>query len=370
MDIILAKLQKNFIPSLNLLLLSGIFVNTLQSTSTKTLNIMDVAERSDIWFAVVNVYAASKKASGFWTKAEARLKADGIVYHGNRTGRSGNAMEIAFDACMAGYRKFLAVGGDGTVHDVLNGIAAYVDWAVSQSVKIDMADFTMGVLPLGSGNDWIKSTGVPKNLNKAVDILSDPTLMKQDVVRVSALDPDNLDKVLSVSYMANIGGIGIDARVCERVNAQKSQGKRGKILYVTSLLHAIKNRVPSLAKVICDGEVVFDGAYLSMAFGVGMYSGGGMRQTPAAVLDDGLLDMTIIPDLPLKRIAREVPRLFTGTFLKVPELVVSKSKVITVVPSCGSSAEPAEVDGEVIGKVPVRFEVLDSQINIVVGKGL
>ena len=63
---------------------------------------MDVAERSTIWFAVVNVYAASKKASESWKKAEARLKADGIVYHGNRTGRSGNAMEITFDACMAG----------------------------------------------------------------------------------------------------------------------------------------------------------------------------------------------------------------------------------------------------------------------------
>ena len=93
-----------------------------------------------------------------------------------------------------------------------------------------------------------------------------------------------------------------------------------------------------------------------------------MRQTPAAVLDDGLLDMTIIPDLPLKRIAREVPRLFTGTFLKVPELVVSKSKVITVIPYDMGCSEPVEVDGEVVGKVPVEFRVLDSQINIVVGE--
>ena len=92
-----------------------------------------------------------------------------------------------------------------------------------------------------------------------------------------------------------------------------------------------------------------------------------MRQTPEAVLDDGLLDMTIIPDLPLGRIAREVPRLFTGSFLKVPELISTKSRSITVYPGDSSCAEPAEVDGEVIGKVPVRFDVLDSQINIVVG---
>jgi len=327
---------------------------------------MDVSDRSKIWCAVINGYAASKKASSKWTKAEERMRAKGVVFHGSRTGKAGNAMELTFDACMAGYRRFIAVGGDGTVHDVLNGIAAYVDGHDSDS----FSDFTLGVIPVGSGNDWIKSTGVPKDICKAVDILEASVVRPQDVVRLSVLDFDALPqkKELAVSYMANIGGIGIDARVCEKVNALKTQGKRGKILYVTSLLRAISERKPALARVECDGKTVFDGAYLSMAFGVGKYSGGGMRQTPAAVLDDGLLDMTIIPDLPLKRIAREVPRLFTGTFLKVPELVVSKSKVITVIPYDMGCSEPVEVDGEVVGKVPVEFRVLDSQINIVVGK--
>ena len=333
---------------------------------------MGISERSGIWFAVINGYAASRKAAQMWEEAEKRMKEKGIVYHGNRTGRNGNAMEITFDACVAGYRRFVAVGGDGTVHDVLNGIAAYVDWEAAQGRKSDFSDFTLGVIPVGSGNDWIKSTGVPKDIGKAVDILAEPVLMAQDVVKVSMLDAGALPEtvVLWVSYMANIGGIGIDARVCERVNAKKIQGKRGKILYVTSLVHAIRNRKPALAKVICDGETVFDGAYLSMAFGVGRYSGGGMRQTPAAVLDDGYLDMTIIPDLPLGRIAREVPRLFTGTFLKVPELVSSKAKVIMVLPPSVSCAEPAEVDGEVVGMVPVRLEVLDSKINVATGDRL
>ena len=324
--------------------------------------IMDVTDKSRIWFSVVNVYAASKTASGNWKKAEAALKSKGIIYHGNRTGRSGNAMEITFDACMAGYRRFIAVGGDGTVHDVLNGIASYVDW----SGRVSFSDFTLSVIPLGSGNDWIKSTGVPKDVIKSVSLLVDPVIRTQDVVRVSIIDESQ--NPLSVSYMANIGGIGIDARVCERVNAQKSRGKRGKILYVTSLLHAIKHRKPAMARVVCDGRTIFDGAYLSMAFGIGRYSGGGMRQTPDAVLDDGLLDITVIPDIPLVRIAREVPRLFTGSFLKVPELVSAKSRSITVIPYGSSSAEPAEVDGEVVGKIPVRFDVLDSQINIVTGK--
>ena len=328
---------------------------------------MDVAERSKVWFAVVNVYAASKTASGLWEKAEARLKDKGIVYHGNRTGRSGNAMEITYDACMAGYRKFVAVGGDGTVHDVLNGIAAYVESMKDYSTGLTFDDFTLGVIPLGSGNDWIKTLGIPNDISKAVDVIAGGCVSRQDVVQVGIVDPADADLHVFDSYMANIGGVGIDARVCERVNAKKKEGKRGKILYVTSLLHAIRHRKPAGARVECDGVTVFDGNYLSMAFGVGKYSGGGMRQTPAAVLDDGLLDITIIPDLPLGRIAREVPRLFTGTFLEVPELVVAKAKTVIVWPHEGSSAEPVEVDGEVIGRAPTRMDVLEDQLNIITG---
>lgn len=328
---------------------------------------MDITERSTVWLAVVNVYAASKKAASLWEKAELLLKQKNVYFRSRKTGRAGNAMELTFDACVSGYRKFIAVGGDGTVHDVLNGIASFIEWKSETGSDVTFADFTVAVLPVGSGNDWIKSVGVPRKMEKAVDLLAAGTLARQDVVRVTVLDQASLpaEKPIAVSYMINVGGIGIDARVCERVNAKKTQGKRGKKLYVSSLIRAIRHRVPAFARVVCDGERVFDGAFLSMAFGVGKYSGGGMRQTPAAVIDDGLLDMTIIPDLPLMRIAREVPRLFTGSFLKVPELVVSKSRNITVYPYGSSEAEPVEVDGEVVGRAPVRFEVLDAKLNII-----
>ena len=90
-----------------------------------------------------------------------------------------------------------------------------------------------------------------------------------------------------------------------------------------------------------------------------------MRQTPAAVLDDGLLDMTVIPDLPMRRIACEAPRLFTGSFLKVPELIVSKSRKILVVPADMSDAYIRTMkvaqwkkEGLVIGKRPCVFLIL------------
>ena len=329
---------------------------------------MGNCENATIWFAVINGYAASRKAGTLWEKVEELLNQKGVRFHGTRTGKAGNAAELTFDACMAGYRRYIAVGGDGTVHDVLNGIAGYVDWCKASGRTARISDFTLGVIPLGSGNDWIKSLGIRHDISAAVDVIRNGATSRQDVVRVSSLDPAFLpqEREISVSYMVNVGGVGIDARVCEKVNAKKKEGKRGRILYVTSLIDAISNRVPSDVKVFCDGREVFDGAYLSIAFGIGKYSGGGMRQTPEAVLDDGLLDMTIIPDIALGRIAREVPRLFTGSFLKVPELTVCRGKKLTVLPYGEGAGEPVEVDGEVIGKAPVRLEVLDDQINILV----
>lgn len=328
--------------------------------------IMENNPKNEIWFAVVNVFAASKKAASLWEEAERCLHEKGVSFHGTRTGKAGNVAELTFDACMAGYRKFIAVGGDGTVHDVLNGIAGFIDWNNAYGKRFSFSEFTLGVLPLGSGNDWVKSLGISRDLMKAVDVLVEGKVSRQDVVRVSMLDKDALPHEMetSVSYMVNVGGIGIDAKVCERVNRLKKEGKRGRMLYVTSLMKAVMDRRPSELKIICDGAVAFEGPYLSVAFGVGKYSGGGMRQTPAAVLDDGLLDMTVIPEIAMSRIVCEAPRLFTGSFLKVPELTAVKGKCFTVHAADHDEPQPIEVDGEVVGYTPVRLEVLEDQINV------
>ena len=327
---------------------------------------------TDVWFVVVNVFAASKKAASVWRKAEELMKQAEIPYRCVMTGESGNAMTLTMNACAEGYRRFVAVGGDGTVHDVLEGMMFHLEKAREAGTCVCLSDFTLAVLPVGSGNDWIKTAGIPHDIAGAVALFKSGHVARQDVVKASMLDPVSLpqEKVLKVSYMANIGGVGLDARVCERVNRNKKQGKRGKILYVTALLYNILHRIPSCARVFCDGEKVFDGYFLSMALGSGKYSGGGMRQTPDAVMDDGFLDLTVIPDLPILKIAKEAPKLFTGTFLTVKELVSARGRNLVIVPyddalPCAAvSGVPVEVDGEVVGDAPVKFEVLEGQLNI------
>ncbi len=334
---------------------------------------MEMSGNHDQWYAVVNIFAASRKAGNMWSKAERCLIDDNVSYVSRMTGENGNAMTLTCSACAGGYRKFIAVGGDGTVHDVLEGIMFFIESRVLQGENISLSDFTLAVIPVGSGNDWIKTSGVPKDITRAVSLFRNGHIRRQDVVKASILDPTAFpeERVLKISYMANIGGVGLDARVCEKVNREKKRGKRGKILYVRALIYHIIHRQPAFAKVICDGKQVFDGPFFSIAFGIGKYSGGGMRQTPEAVVDDGLLDMTIIPELPMMRIAREAPKLFTDKFWTVRELTTARSRSITVLPyeaSCAgkgpSFGELVEVDGEVIGNAPVKFEILPEQLNI------
>lgn len=314
---------------------------------------------TDRWLIVVNVFAASKRAGSVWKKAAAILDEAGLQYHVRFTGSPDNAMTLSVKAAAAGYRRFVAVGGDGTVHDVLNGIATYV----SQADGVSLSDFTLAVLPVGSGNDWVKSAGVPRDLGQAARMIAEGKTGRQDVVRVSVMDEDG--SPLVESYMANVAGIGLDARVCEIVNRKKEQGRRGRFLYVSALMYCIRHRSPIKAKVICDGVEIFDGKYLSMAFGTGKYSGGGMRQTPLAVMDDGLLDVAIIPDISMWVIARKAPTLFTGTFHKVDVLTQARCRELQVIPYGNADAEPVEVDGEVIGHVPVKMTVLPDQINVI-----
>ena len=314
------------------------------------------------WLAIVNVFAASKKAGSVWKRAAACLEEAGVAYKAEFTGGKYNATELSKKAAARGYRKFIAVGGDGTIHDVLNGIAEY---AMSES-EVSLSDFTLSVIPVGSGNDWVKSVGLSADIKQAVASIAAGVTGVQDVVKVSVLDDlDFSAEPLAVSYMSNIGGVGLDARVCEIVNRKKERGRRGKKLYVSALLYCIRHRVPIRAKVICDGQAIFSGRYLSMAFGVGKYSGGGMRQTPAAVLDDGLLDITIIPDIPIWTIAKEVYKLFTGNFLTIKEVIPAKCREVLILPESEADAEPVEVDGEVVGRAPVKMEVLEQQINII-----
>ena len=321
-----------------------------------------------IWYAVVNPNAGSGKTVSEWPKASKILSDNRIDFEYKTTWKMGAAVEITMKACAEGYRKFLAVGGDGTVHEVLEGIAKYVRISAvaktldKESQKVALDDFTLAVMPIGSGNDWIKTLEIPKDFNKVAELMKRESTGRQDVFCLNLRD-NNTSRNLE-SFMANVGGVGFDANVCKKVNFEKNTGKSGKVLYLKALISNILNFKTFDCVVEADGKELFRGTTMSIALGAGKYSGGGMLQVPDAVLDDGLLDITIIPLMPLHRIIRAVPGLFTGKLLKDnPELISAKCSSLSIKP-LSSPAPLVEVDGEVVGNLPVSIERLDGQLRV------
>lgn len=301
------------------------------------------------WYVIINPYAGSGKTLAQWEKADAMLTAMKVPFVATMTSHKHHAIDLAVKAAHLGYRKILAVGGDGSVHEALTGLIRYCD-----STGTDPGDFYFAVIPIGSGNDWIKSLGIPADIKTVIRLMASNSFGKQDVVRVA-------DKAGNLSYMANIGGIGFDSNVCVRVNAQKEMGKRSKWLYLRALLVTIMHLETFEGKVVVDGETAYEGTCLSLAFGTGQYSGGGMRQTSLAVIDDGLLDVLIIPKVSLLKIIQELPRLFNGTIHNTSCLIYKQCKEVRVETEPNI---PFEIDGEIEGYSPMTLSVSGKQINV------
>lgn len=328
-------------------------------------------EDSSKWFAVVNPHAGNGKTISEWKKAAGMLSERGIGYVFRETDCRMHATEIAYRAAVEGFRRFIAVGGDGTIHEVLGGIAGAIGDAMREGRELKLDEFYLAVLPVGSGNDWIRSHGIPHDASFVADLIHDGSFALQDIARVSVLRQggDSAESFAGPSsYMVNIGGTGLDARVCRRVSMLREKGRKGRLMYINSLIYNLIHNRPSEVRVECDGVTVYEGECLSIAFGIGRYSGGGLRQTPEAVTDDGLLDYTIVFPVSLPAIFKDGYRLFNGTFTRAGITRCGRCRSISVYPLSGSK-DPVEVDGEIVGEVPVRVEILPQQINVLHSPG-
>ena len=311
-----------------------------------------MSETKTEWYVIINPHAGSGKTMAQWAIAEKKLAELDIPYEPAYTGYKSHAKELARNAARAGYRKFLAVGGDGSVHEMFTGV---LSWCEDSGTPA--SDFYLGVIPIGSGNDWIKEYSIPRDTLKVVDLVASESFCRQDVVRVKSAG----DKVC---YMANIGGIGFDSHVCDRVNAKKERGLRNKRIYINALIDTILNLKRFQAEIIGDGSTVYSGACYSIALGNGRYSGSGMRQTCKAVPDDGLLDVLVIPVVSVFKIVKEVHRIFDGTTDQSSCMIYSRCKTLRIAPLNARSCDIIEVDGEIEGRLPLEVTLTGEQVNV------
>ena len=167
----------------------------------------------------------------------------------------------------------------------------------------------------------------------------------------------------STRYMANIGGLGFDANVCFKVDGYKDAGKTGSSLYVKGLLRAFFGYTNKRFRIVVDGNTLYEGKVFSTAFGIGRYSGGGMLQTPEALPDDGLLDITVIKKIPKLKIIFNIRKLYSGDIYSIRQVIHTKGRNVQVE---SSPVAKVEVDGEAVGFTPVAVKMMPQALRIIV----
>lgn len=252
-----------------------------------------------------------------------------------------HAAELAASA--AGYDLVVACGGDGTVHEVLNGLMAHPPGKRP----------ALGLLPTGSGNDTRRTLGVSNDLSQSALELVTGERRRFDV------------GVCNGIYFNNSFAAGLDAKVTAKaVEYKVTTGRSGLWLYLSALLHVLFNDLASFPlSVSFDGRPAESVHTLILAATIGRTYGGGFLITPDALSDDGLLDVCMIDPMRLPEALARLPFVVTGKHTRMRPVHMSRHGSIVIDCDCPI---PAQIDGEVLLESHYEIEILPSAIECVV----
>ncbi len=253
------------------------------------------------------------------------FKKKGVVFDLELTRRPRDAAEIARKARNE-FDVIVAVGGDGTVNEIVPGML--------------FSNKPLGIIPAGSGNDFIKSLNIPNNIEAAIEVILKGKTTVIDVGKIND------------TYFANGVGIGFDAAV-NRASYEIDHSKRGILLYLCALAKTLGKYDPVPLTISMNGSTVTQETFL-LTVGNGTTCGGGFKLTPHAMVDDQILDVTIVKPLGIARLLWHLPKVFAGTIEKVKYATMRTTEKLTV-----ESAVPVRVhvDGEIYDGNATTFEI-------------
>ena len=303
------------------------------------------------WLAIVNPNAGNEKGRKDWHLISRFIEKEKISAVVKFTEAKQHAAELTREALENGCRNILTIGGDGTLNEVVNG--------VFNSTACLPTEITLALIPVGTGNDWGRMFGIPLDYEKAVRIISEGKRMLHDIGLMTYFDGAEMKK----RYFINIAGLGFESVVVKRTNYQKDRGHSGKAIYFYNLLMSLLSYKNTRAEIIVDGQKHTADVF-SINVGNGRYCGGGMRQTPDALPDDGLLDVTVINGVGKLEIIRSLKMLYDGTILSHPKIDGYRCRNLKV---SSDSVLWAEADGESLGNTPAEFSIIPAGINIIYG---
>jgi len=266
-----------------------------------------------------------------------------------RTRAPRDAVRIAREAVRAGVERVVAAGGDGTVSEVVTGI---LEAGLGEQAEV-------GVLPIGSGCDFARSAGVPTRLGEAVALLRDGRRMRVDAGRVTYRARDGGTRTACFLNEAGFGLSGVTVDMVYRAGKRFGPG----LSYALGSIGAILRGGVADVTLTVDERTVFEGPVSLVVAANGRHFGSGMRIAPEARLDDGVLDVVVVERVGRLKLLARLPSLYRGTHLRYPEVHFVRGARIEATPR-GDGSAPLDVDGEPLGGLPARIELLPKAIRL------
>lgn len=284
---------------------------------------------------IVNPEACRGKALHRWKRFSALLKKEGLRYGEYYTSRPQEAEEIA-RRIGPGSEMVYAVGGDGTLLEVANGLRGF---------KIPL-----GLIPFGTGNDLGRCLGVPRDFEGILQMVKNPRLRKIDA------------GALNGRVFCNVVGIGFDGEVALSAdNILKGMG--GTPAYLLGILKALYTYRAPLMEIDIDGKII-EKRTLLVAVGNGQYYGGGLKVLPQAEQDNGLLEICIIDTLWIGKLFYLLPGVYSGKHINKKEVQILRGRKVKIETD---APVVVQADGEIITSTPVELEILPGALNFVTG---
>ena len=300
---------------------------------------------SNSWFIIANPTSGNRNFSKHWKEIQQLLNNKKIDFSYAFTQFSKHEIELVDIAIQQGFRNIISIGGDGTLHHVVNGVM------LQRYVKT--SDITIAVIPLGTGNDWVKTYNIPCNIEKAVEIIHQNKIISQDI---GVLETENK----TISYFNNVAGLGYDGYIVNKLEKLKSFGS---VAYLLSGIAGLLFYKKSIFKVIFDDKVIETHCLMTL-FGICKFSGGGMQFTKDVNSADGFLDIMIAKNLNLFDLIYNIKKLYNGNIVYHKKIETYKTKEVTVIPK--NSKPFIQADGELINTGKVIVKIIEKAINFIV----
>lgn len=296
------------------------------------------------WFIIVNPSSGGCVSKKKLSQIIQYLKLNNLWGDLNKTSPNINAESLAKKAIREGYSRIVCVGGDGTIHNLINGILNQTD--------VKPEEVVVGLIPVGTGNDWARHHNIPTNYKKAIDIIGKNNITQQDVGKIKVLG--DVDKTI---YFINYAGVGFDGYVISKIEKFKFLGALSYLIAAITNFISFKN-IKLQLDINSNKKTV---SAFMLGVGVCKYTGGGMMLAKNPKDNDGLLDVTLAEDFTKLDVIRSIPRLFNGNLFKNQKVSSYKTKKISVKIINGDSF--AQADGELIHGESFEFKILKNAIS-------